>query len=110
MKYQVAGILELFRTQGIWKHALRLSSLMSSSLYVHADCVFVCSYLCMHVFNSAYSRRQQCVYTHTHMCLYMSRGAFAAEILENKTLNAAAEVADKVKLIIIFVDRSIVFI
>jgi len=40
----------------------------------------------------------------------MSRGAFAAEILENKTLNAAAEVADKVKLIIIFVDRSIVFI
>mmetsp|Transcript_84638 Transcript_84638/g.137201 ORF Transcript_84638/g.137201 Transcript_84638/m.137201 type:complete len:1524 (+) Transcript_84638:3-4574(+) len=29
---KVAGVLELFRTQGIWKHALRLSSLLSTSL------------------------------------------------------------------------------
>jgi len=27
---KVAGMLELFRTQGIWKHALRLSSLLST--------------------------------------------------------------------------------
>jgi len=36
----------------------------------------------------------------------MSRGSFVVEILDNKTLSAAAEVADQVQIISIFSGRS----